>query len=86
MDPSVIQLLTVAGAAGALGWVLHLAVSGKLHTSSEVDGLRQDKVDLLKINETQGKALKASNEQLAELVPLIREVLQEIREGDHGAA
>lgn len=80
MDPSIIQLITVGGAAGALFWVLKLATDGKLHTSSETDGLRQDKVDLLRVNETQGKALKASNEQLAVMVPLIREILTELRE------
>lgn len=78
MDPQ--QLIVVGGAAGALFWVVKLAVDGKLHTSSETDGLRQDKVELLKINETQGQALKASNEQDVEIVRLLREVLQELRE------
>lgn len=78
MEP--IQFLMLGGAAGALFWVLKLAVDGKLHTSSETDGLRQDKVDLLKINETQGQALKASNEQGTEIVTLLRGVLQELRD------
>ena len=84
MDPY--QVIVLGGAAGALFWVLKLITDGKLHSSSETEGLRQDKVDLLKINETQGRALRASNEQLAELVPLIRGVLGEIREGPHGPA
>lgn len=79
MDPY--QAIVLGGAAGALFWVLKLVTDGKLHSSSETDGLRQDKVDLLKINETQGKALRASNEQLAELVPLIREILGQLRGG-----
>lgn len=85
MDPY--QLIVLGGAAGALFWVLKLITDGKLHSSSETDGLRQDKVELLKINETQGKALRASNEAMADMVPLLREILAELREGtDEGAA
>ena len=79
MDP--LQLIVTTGGLGVAVWVLKLAVDGKLHTSSETDGLKQDKVDLLKINERQGTALDSSNTQLAELVPLIREILVELREG-----
>lgn len=77
MDP--IALITLGGAAGVAIWVLKLATDGKLHTSSETDGLRQDKVDLFKINETQGRALKASNEGLTEVTHLLREVLAELK-------
>lgn len=71
MDP--IQLITVGGAAGALWWVLNLIVGGKLHSSSETTGLRQDIVDLKKVNRTQADALKASNELLPEILQLLRE-------------
>lgn len=78
MDP--IALITVGGAAGVAVWVLKLVTDGKLHSSSETDGLRRDVANLLKINNTQGQALKASNELNAELLPLLREVLAELRE------
>jgi len=84
MDP--LQLIVLTGGLGVAVWVLKLAVDGKLHTSSETDGLRQDKVDLLKINETQGQALKAANEQGTETAHLLREILQELREGSDGPA
>jgi hypothetical protein len=77
VDP--IQLITVGGAAGVAVWVLKLVTDGKLHSSSETDGLRQDKVELLKINETQGKALRAANEGLSEVARLLRDVLAELR-------
>ena len=79
MDP--IQLLLVGGGAGVAVLVLKWMVDGKLHTSSETDGLRQDKADLLKINETYASALKASNEADREIVQLLREVLQYVRTG-----
>lgn len=71
MDP--VQIVTVGGAAGALWWVLNLLVGGKLHTHSEVAGLRQDNTDLKKVNRTQADALKASNELLPEILKLLRE-------------
>jgi len=73
MDP--LQFITVAGAAGALGWVLKLITDNppKLHSHSEVEGLRQDNADLKKVNRTQADALKASNELLPEILKLLRE-------------
>lgn len=78
MDP--LQMITIGGAAGVAFYVLKWLVDGKLHTSSETDGLRQDKVDLIRINDTQGAALKAQNEQGVEIARLLREVLQELRD------
>jgi hypothetical protein len=72
-DP--IQLLVLTGAAGAFLWVLKQIIDGKLHSSSETDGLRQDKVDLLRINGGLNDGLKASNAQLTEILILLRERL-----------
>ena len=58
---SVLQFITVGGAAVAFFWVLRLIVEGKLHSSSEIDGLRQDKQDLLEINSKLSEALDKSN-------------------------
>lgn len=69
---AIFQLVTVAGAAGALFWVLRLVVDGRLHTSSEVDGLREDKSELLKVNGDLQKALTDQNEQLERLVDILR--------------
>ena len=71
MDP--ISLITVGGAAGVAVWVLKLITDGRLHSSSEVDGLRQDIVDLKKVNTTLSNALKSSNELLPEILKLLRE-------------
>jgi hypothetical protein len=65
MEAQIIQVITVAGAAGAFFLVLKWIVDGKLHSDSETAGLRQDKADLLKINADQSEALKRSNELLA---------------------
>lgn len=62
----------VAGASGALFWVLRLVVDGKLHTSSEVDGLREDKTELLKVNGDLQRALSEQNEQIERLVDILR--------------
>lgn len=86
MDGNILQLLTIGGAAGALFWVLKLVTDGKLHSSSETDGLRQDKADLLKVNESQGKALRASNEAWAQMIPLLTQILELLREEPDGPA
>ena len=61
---AVSQLLLTGGAAVALLWVITLIVSGKLHSSSEVDSLRQDKKDLLAINEKHAEAQEVANRLL----------------------
>lgn len=71
MSPDPIQLITVLGAAGALFYVLKLIVDGKLHSNSEVDGLRQDKKDLLVINATLLDALDKSNDQLKMIIEIL---------------
>lgn len=65
IDPGVINLFLVTGAAGAFFLVLKWVTDGKLHTDSEVTGLRQDKADLLSLNKAQADALKRSNELLS---------------------
>lgn len=76
MDPTVVQFITVAGAAGALGWVLRLLTASKpgLHTASEVKGLKQDKVDLLVIVKSLTESLRASNETDSEILAIVKEV------------
>lgn len=68
MDAQFIQIVTVAGAAGAFFIVLKWVVDGKLHSDSEVVGLRQDKADLLKLNTEQAEAMKRSTALLEKLV------------------
>ena len=71
MDPSLVQALTVGGAAVAFFLVLKWIIDGKLHTHSEVEGLRQDKIDLLQINKDQSAALAASTEAHAKSLETI---------------
>lgn len=73
MDAQIIQIVTVAGAAGAFFIVLKWVVDGKLHSDSEVVGLRQDKADLLKLNTEQAEAMKRSTALLEKLVDRRRE-------------
>lgn len=73
MPPDSIQLITVLGAAGALLYVLKLIVDGKLHTSSEVDGLRADKDRLIGINARLAEAIDRTNVQLATIIKLLTE-------------
>ncbi len=68
-----LSLITIAGAAGAFFYVLQQLIGGKLHTSSETDGLRQDKADLLKINGKLTDGMKSTNDLLAEVLKLLRE-------------
>jgi hypothetical protein len=63
-DLGPLQLLVTAGAAGAFYFVLKWLVDGKLHTHSEVEGLRADKVALLEVNKEQAAAMKHTNELL----------------------
>jgi hypothetical protein len=65
IDPVAIsQLVLQGGAVVVLTWVVTLLTGGKLHTSSEVDGLKKDKSDLLAINERMSEALQQSNQLL----------------------
>jgi len=74
MDP--IQLISLLGAAGALYYVLRLIVDGKLHSDSELQGLKQDKIELLAINRQQNDALDASNKQLAVALSVLKELTE----------
>jgi hypothetical protein len=65
---SLSKLFLQGGAIVALVWIVVLLTSGKLHTSSEVEGLRKDKSDLLTINERMSEALEQSNKLLEDLV------------------
>lgn len=70
-DPS--QIILTLGAAGALFYVLKLIVDGKLHSSSEVDGIRADKKELLAVNARMADAIDKSNDQLTMIIELLRE-------------
>ena len=61
---TIAPLILQGGAAVVLIWVVILLTTGKLHTSSEVEGLRGDKADLLKVNAHLSEALEQSNELL----------------------
>jgi len=72
IDPKTLdalsQLLLQGGAIVALVWIVLLLTGGKLHTSSEIEGLRQDKEDLLAVNERVSNALALSNELLKNII------------------
>lgn len=70
MDP--LQLIVTGGAAGALFWVLKLFADGKFHTSSEVDGLRADKVRLVEANQRLEQSIGDANKGLAEILRILR--------------
>lgn len=70
-DP--VQIVTLLGAAGALFYVLRLLVDGKLHTNSEIEGLRQDKKDLLAINAILSSAIDKSNDQLTMIIEMLKD-------------
>jgi hypothetical protein len=75
MPPEVIQLITVLGAAGVAIWII-LLLTGKepkLHTHSEVDGLRQDKAALFEANRGMQQAQEATNTTLADILEILRE-------------
>jgi hypothetical protein len=67
-----VQAVVAGGAAAALFWVLKLVTDGKLHSSSETDGLKQDKADLLQLNKDLTEALKASNQTDGEILRILR--------------
>jgi hypothetical protein len=68
IDPKALeaisQLILQGGAIVVLIWVVTLLTSGKLHTSSEIDGLRKDKEDLLAMNKRISDALEQTNDLL----------------------
>ena len=68
MDPKVVEqissLIVQGGAIVVLVWVVTLLTGGKLHTDSEVEGLRKDKADLLVVNKGLSDALAQTNELL----------------------
>ena len=66
MDP--VGAIAVGSAAGALFYVLTLLVGGKLHTTSEVNGLREDKKQLFSANVRLAAAVEQSNVLLQQLV------------------
>lgn len=76
LDPAFFESLSTlilqGGAIIVLIWVVLLLTGGKLHTSSEIDGLRKDKETLLEINKQISKALEQSNGLLEELVSKAR--------------
>jgi len=74
MDPSLVQAVTVLGAAGVALWVIRLLVSNppSLHTHSEVEGLRADKAILSDANLALRKALTDVNKDLGEILKLLQ--------------
>lgn len=66
--PDPTQLILTGGAVAALVWIIRLIVDGKLHSNSEVEGLRKDKADLLAVNERLGEALETSNRLLEQAI------------------
>lgn len=78
MDP--IQIITLGGAAGMAYFVLKWLVDGKLHTHSEVEGLRQDKAELWAANKLLAEANAEANKGINEILTLLQS------EGKEGAA
>lgn len=68
----VVKFLTIGGAAAVALYVLTLIVNGKLHSNSEVEGLRKDKESLTTQNDELAKALAASNETIEALLSILR--------------
>lgn len=74
MDPQTLPtLITLGGAAGALFYVLKLLVDGKLHTNSEVDGLRLDKQHLFAANARLSSGLEKSNATLEDVLGVLQD-------------
>lgn len=62
------QLLVTGGAAGALFYVLRLIVEGRLHSDSEINGLREDKKQLLAANARLATGVDHSNTLLQKVL------------------
>lgn len=75
MEPGLIQAITILGAAGVALWILRLMTEKepKLHTHSEVEGLRADKAALWEANRGLQHAQEATNATLAEILGILRE-------------
>lgn len=69
---SLSQLILQGGAIVVLVWIVTLLTSGKLHTSSEIEGLRKDKENLLEVNKRVSEALEQSNKLLEDIVARTR--------------
>lgn len=67
-----VEAITVAGAAAVAVWVIWLVVAGKLHTDSEVQGLREDKKALFEANTIKDTALLEANETLKSILSLLQ--------------
>jgi hypothetical protein len=78
MEGQILQIITVAGAAGAFFLVLKWIVDGKLHSDSETKGLREDKTELLKINADQSVARAKSNELLSKALDGLQQLREEL--------
>jgi hypothetical protein len=63
-----VSVVLTGSAAAALFWTIKQLISGNLHTNSEVDGLHQDKKDLLMVNRDLSEALDTSNHLLEEAI------------------
>lgn len=70
---NAINFIMVGGAAGALFYVLRLLVEGRLHTHSEVEGLRQDKADLFQANTALVGTVRETQVTLGEVLRILKE-------------
>jgi hypothetical protein len=72
----VLQYVPAGLGVTILLFVLSLAIRGNLHFDSEVDGLRQDKADLLAINKEQAAALAGAMSTISDQNDIIRDGLR----------
>lgn len=55
-----------------LFWFVQQFIAGKIHSDSEVDGLRDDKKALILINSSQAEALRQANEVIRDMFVAFR--------------
>lgn len=72
----VVEAIPQISAAAVLAYVLKLFVDGKIHSNSEVAGLREDKSALLESNLHLSEALKSAHQQLDKAHQLLQEELR----------
>ena len=68
------SLIMVGGAAAAFFWVLQWIVNGKLHSRSEVDGLRADKRELFTANKELIEANAEANKGIADVLRILADL------------
>jgi hypothetical protein len=80
------QIITtaIAQAPGGLAllvvfYFVRQALSGHVHFDSEVDGLKQDKRDMIDINKSQAAALEAANRIISSQNEILRDGIRKGR-------